>query len=308
MAFGPVATLSGGKAQAVTQIVDGAAREARATVDATIEIAGVVKLRGMHWEAIHRTGKKPDARAFFELGGAQAAGVPLPSDDLRPVQDAANTALAASGITIELPRVERFKEPADVVRVTPLRILLKDSPAGKTLLGPGLKLTRAQREQLFVDIVGIDCRTAGLLLVADINVAIVSGTGFLAIEIGGAEATSAEVTYESPFGFDSPLPSVPLPPGVLGLPGTPGVPGVPGAPGAPSSPTNPTQTIGSAGPLEDLCESVHPFKWPSCSHGAALPVGLLGLVATAGVAALDWRHQRRRSSSAPTTTTTPATA
>ena len=45
-------------------------------------------------------------------------------------------------------------------------------------------------------------------------------------------------------------------------------------------------------PLVDL--TVHPSADTSCSRGALLPVGLIGLAATVGVAALDLRQQRRR--------------
>jgi hypothetical protein len=38
---------------------------------------------------------------------------------------------------------------------------------------------------------------------------------------------------------------------------------------------------------------VHSYKWPKCSRGAAALVGLLGLLATISVGALDWRHQQR---------------
>jgi hypothetical protein len=35
-----------------------------------------------------------------------------------------------------MPRVERFEKPTDLIRVTPLLITLRDSPAGKPPSGP----------------------------------------------------------------------------------------------------------------------------------------------------------------------------
>ena len=290
IAVGPVATISNGKADATTRVIDGAAREAKATVDATVDIAGVVTLRGMHWEALHRTGVDPTAVAGFELAGADANGVPVPLDDLAALQAAVNTALAPSGISIELPTIERFTEPADLVRVTPLRILLKDSPVGKAAIGPGLNLTRAQRERLFDEIVSVYCRAASFLLVADITVSVASGTGFLVLEVGGAEAATGELVVSDPFTDPPKLPvdvdlrvELPLASGVLGS----------DVAAPPMSPA--PRQVTAVGPLERVCESVHRFQWPSCSNGAALPVGLLGLLITGGVAGLDVRHQRRRS-------------
>src|SRR3546814_4182930 len=51
--------------------------------------------------------------------------------------------------------------------------------------------------------------------------------------------------------------------------------------------------IASIGPLEKVCETVHPLSDTACSEGAMLPVGIIGLAATAGIAALDHRRQRR---------------
>jgi hypothetical protein len=54
------------------------------------------------------------------------------------------------------------------------------------------------------------------------------------------------------------------------------------------------QPAASVGPLEDHCQSEHPVQHTACSRGALLVAGLVGVLATAAVGALDWRHQRRR--------------
>lgn len=292
--FGPVMRLSGGRSWARTEVVDGAARQARAVVEANLQIAGVVDLSGLRWDAFHRTGDRPDASATFDIGTAKVLGVPIDLDSTRAVETALNTALAPSGISLTLPTVERFTEPTDLVRVTPLRVVLKDSPAGKAALGPGLELTRSQRERMFDELVGFYCQSAGLLLVGDIALSVVSGTGFLAIEVGGAEARSADLRFENPFG--API----VPPGEV-LPGGAAAPLAPGAVAPAHDVATPggsgraaTRPAAVVGPLETVCETIHPRGAPSCSTGALLPLGLLGLAATAVVGGLDWRHQRRR--------------
>ena len=292
-AFGPVVTIDGGQAEAVTEIIDGQARQATATVVADVDIAGIVSLQDMKWQAVHRTGADRVSDATFSVGEASAMSVPLGVDQLDALETQVNTALVATGIRVEFPRVEQFEEPADLVRITPMRIVLQDSPVGKAVLGPALNLTRAQREQLFDEIVGVLCDAASVLLVGDISLSVLSGTGFLAVEIGGAEATTGELVFENPFGTIGPvLPiDVDIPAPASGVVAPAFSPAVPTATPAASPAPRPTA---AAGPLERVCESVHPFDWPSCSHGAAAPLGLLGLGATAGVAALDWRHQRRR--------------
>lgn len=294
----PVVTVSGGRATATTEVIDGAARQAHATVEANLDLAGVLALRGLRWDAVHRTGKDPHAEAGFDVGSASLLGVPLPVESLATLEATLNTALAPTGISVQLPHVERFEEPADLVRVTPLRIVLKDSPVGKTALGPALDLTREQRFNLFNDLAASICDAAGILLVGDIGISIAAGTGFLAVEVGGAEALSDDLIVENPFGAPiAPQQSgteVPLGPGAI--PPVPVARPVPAplAPPAASSTDEPQAPTASIGPLEELCETIHPRRSPSCSTGAMAPLGLLGLVATAAVAGLDWNHQRRR--------------
>jgi hypothetical protein len=293
---GPAVSIGGGKATAVTEVIDHAERQAHATVELDLKLAGgALELSNLRWDALHRSGKKTHAEATFDIGTAKLAGVPVPLDSLKAAQDAINTGLAETGISIEMPHVERFQKPTDLIRITPLLITLRDSPAGKAALGPGLNATRAQREQMFTDLSNAICDAAGILLVGDIGVSIVSGTGFVTYGIGGAEAISGDFILENPFGAPiAPLSQVVTPPASGVAPLAPAVATPAAPPAAAAKPSADGQQIADVGPLEELCESVHPFAWPDCSKGAMAPLGLLGLFATSGVAALDWRHQRRR--------------
>jgi hypothetical protein len=290
---GPAVTVGGGRATAVTEVVDKIARQAHATVEMDLDLAGIVQLSNLRWDALHRTGKGAVAEASFDVGTARLLGAPVPIESLEALETAVNTALELTGVSVTFPHVERFTEPTDLVRITPMLITLRDSQAGKTVIGPGLNATREQREQLFVDLSEAFCDAAGILLVGDIGVSIVSGTGFLTYAIGGAEAISGEFVSEDPFGSPIAPPGGPVIPPASGLPpvGTPATP--PAAPAAPTRGPAP-QPIADVGPLEELCETVHPFEWPDCSEGAMAPLGLLGLAATALVGGLDWQHQRRR--------------
>ncbi len=303
---GPAVSVGGGKATAVTEVIDHAERQAHATVELDLKLAGgAVELSNLRWDAVHRTGKKKVAAATFDIGTARLAGVEIPLESLAAVQDAINAALEFTGISIQMPHVERFEEPTDLVRVTPLLITLRDSPAGKATLGPGLNATREQREQLFVDLSKAICDAAGALLVGDIGVSIASGTGFVTYGIGGAEAISGDFIAENPFGQAIAPSGLPVPPPASGVLPIASAPTAPAAlpSGGGTAPTTKGQPVADVGPLEELCESVHPFQWPDCSKGAMAPLGLLGVLATTGMAALDWRHQRRRlaATAAPTT-------
>ncbi len=294
----PLLRFSGGRADATTDVIPGRGRQALAVVESSLDIAGLVRLEGMRWSALHRTGEDRLVEGAFEIGAAEIGGLPFPGEELGPVEDAANLLLALSGISIDFPAVEYYDEPTDLVRVTPLRIELRDSPAGGLILGPVLNASRAQREQLFDELTASICEAAGVLLVGDIAVSVVSGTGFLVFEIGGVEAISGEFFVGEAIGLPSasgptePLPTQPTS-GVASAAGGRDAPGavVPSPVGEQAADVSLRPAAG-VGPLERVCESVHPFDWPSCSQGAAPMAGLIGLMATGAMFGLDLRRQR----------------
>ena len=231
------------------------------------------------------------------MTAAIVGGVALPLDSLALVERAANAALAPLGISIQLPHVVRSTVPTDRVQVTSLRIMLKDSPAGKIALGPILNLTRAQREQLFDAARRAIYGPAGAaLLAADVATSIVSGSGFLSIEVGGVEASSGPIAYHDPFGpgpsAGSSFPATTTFPALPTL-ATPSATGsVPLVPGA--APSAGAEVVGA---LTQGCRSLHRDHPLGCSSGLLVPVGIAGIAGAVGVAALDVRHQRRRRAS-----------
>jgi hypothetical protein len=282
--------ISAGHAEASARVLKGQGREAEAKVSVDLNLAGAVKLSALRWDAYHRTGKDPKATASFDIGTGSLLGLPIPTESLAALETLLNGTLAKTGLSISFPKVERFTKPADLIRMTPLTIQLKDSELGGDLLGPVLNFTREQREQLFDQIAKSICQASAATLVGGIGLDIAAGSGFLTIELGGAEATTGDLVLENPFGPDEggsvdlpPAESPALPPGSFVT--------VPDAVGTPPAVVQPAAKIG---PLEDHCESAHPLRHTACSKGAALAVGLVGVLATAGVGALDWRHQRRR--------------
>jgi hypothetical protein len=283
--------ISAGHAEASARAIKGQGREAEAKVSVDLTLAGAIKLSALNWDAYHRSGKDPKATASFDIGTGSLLGLPIPTESLASLETVLNSALEYTGLSITFPKVERFTQPADLIRMTPLTIELRNSQAGHDLLGPILDLTREQREQLFDQIAASFCQASAATLVGGIGLDIAAGSGFLTIELGGAEATTGDLVLESPFGPDEGG-SVDLPSSDLGG----GVP--PGSfvtvPDGTAPPASVVQPAAKVGPLEDHCESAHPLRHTACSKGAALAVGLIGVLATAAVGALDWRHQRRR--------------
>jgi hypothetical protein len=298
--------VSAGKAVATTEIVDdGAGRIAHAHVGVDLEIPGILKLANLQWDAYHRSGTDADAHADFTFGDIEVLGLPIPTSNL-PLDDIVktlNTLLTPLGLTITLPHVERFTEPADVVRITPLQITFGNSPITSVLTGPILDATRELRDNLAASIIAATCRASTPFLVLEILLGQLAGTGTTLISLGGAEATTGASVIDDPFGNDGLLPPttgdsgaptgdtsggpVSVPHGSVTVP--------PGSGQALTPPAAPAEVATAPiGSFERVCESVHPFNWPHCSAGAAPFVGIAAVIATAAIAVLDWRHQRRR--------------
>ena len=293
-------SVGGGRAVAEAEVFPGAGREARSQVEADVVLAdGAVALRGLHWSARHRTGGEDGAEGAFSIDALEVLGVPIPVESTDQASAVANEALAALGLRLEMPEVIRVQEGGvDLVRVTPMRLVLADSPAGQLAVRPALEATREARSQLFDALVAVDCRMASFLLVGEIGIGVAAGTGTLIASFGGAEAASSNVVIENLFGQfgglppDDPTPSAPVETGSVPGVGRPATGSVPATPGVS---TRPGSTVGAtpAGAFDRICENVHPNHKPSCSEGAAAVVGLVGLAATAGVGFLDLRRRRR---------------
>jgi hypothetical protein len=306
--FGPLLALRGGESKAESTVLPGKGRRATASVAIDLDLGGLVTLTGLRWTASHETGAKAAASGRFVLAGVSIGGVDIPFDigqqGIEALGAVLDGALAPLGIRVEMPHVERIKEPVDLVRVTPLRILFGDSPASAGVR-PVLDATRELRSQLYDALVAATCSTSSALLIVDLVLGVPAGTGSLVLELGGVEAQSSELDEEDLLGG--------LPPGGgldLGtdtgsagggvLPGD-GLP--PGAGGVPA-----TQVV-DRGPIDRVCESIHPNGSPSCSRGAATAVGVIGTVGTLGLAGLDLRRRRRagtQPTADPTTTGGPS--
>ena len=302
-----VLTVDGATSEATGQLIDNAARQAEATTRVgTISLAdGVVRLDGLTWHAVQRTGKGASHSGGFTIGSIELAGqkVPFDQQSLGQVTDALNTALAPLGLHIELPTVTTAGD--GTVHVTPLVIGMKDNQLGQQTLGVLVGAGQPVRDALFQAMTGISCKMATFFLLGDIGTGPLTGAGSLDVNIGGASAGSEGVRYDNPFGdvgsFTPPsLPPVSSPSlgsgsltttgsgaGTLPASGEQAV--APQAAGEPTVATAPVVQSRS-------CSSVHPGGG-SCSADKAFAVGLAGLGAVLAIGAADavlGRRRRRR--------------
>jgi hypothetical protein len=312
------------RAEATTGVVDGNARLSHAvvTLDRLSLAGGAVVLHGMRWEATQRTGESGAvevADASFTFGGASVGNTPLPGGGGGGAEALAglNQALAPTGIALVAPTVEREK---GVARVGPLSVRMADSPLGRQALGPLQGNLQPIREPLVEGLLGIDCRFGGAITVADVALGILTGSGGVSFDLGGALATSEGTRFDNPLGgpiddeFGPPDGDVVLPPSTaaeVALPDSGPLPpeeltaGLPGglpasdysAPGPVppedllAAPTRPGAAPATLGPAAS--------RLPGRKGGAALAVGIVGLLTVLFLAVADAAHIRRASRSIP---------
>lgn len=274
--------INGGRTIASSGVVNGNVREAIARTElGTVSIGGgVIKLQGLTWEAINRTGAVEEHIGTFSVGSIEIAGQPLslPGDAFDQIE-ALDALLAPLGFNIT-PPAARFAQ--GVQFVDPLVIGVVPSQERDGITAPIVRALQPLREAIVDALIAQDCGNATYVTVADIALGSVTGAGALGLELGGVQATTAD--FEK-FQF-SPIP-LPTLPSVTPLPTIPVVPTIPGVPSVGGSGVTPTSPSGPqkspASPVVDL----------SGSRGGWLAViGGLGLALLAATAEADRRKMQ----------------
>lgn len=282
-----ILTALGGVSSSASKLIPGTQRAANASssMGSLSLVNGAVVLEGMRWAASHRTGAENDSTAGFTVGSMRINGTYYPAsgaEELKTALDAANTALAASGLSLHAPQVTRT---ATGVAVSPLRLTISATKEMRAALGPALEAVQPLRTQL-LDLVRPlqatpDCGFAKGLgfgyLILDLALIAMGDNGGIDIDFGGARAGTESATYANPFGTGTPLlnpagvlPGV-VPPDLGALPGT-----GPLAPGAlPAATTAVTPAAGDLIPVALGCRSTHTDGGGCAAHRGELAAGLI---------------------------------
>jgi len=289
-----VLEIGGGVARSVSGIVGGA-RVAQSTVDIQhINLATVVKLSDIRWEATYNSTTAEGVVGRFTIGYTEIGGTSTPTNDPSVVIDSANVALAPFGLKMTAPKAY---EAGGVLFVQPLTIGVVPNPSRDRVAGQLIDGIQPIREPLFEAMLEQDCDSADLITVFDIVVGSMTGAGEFGIELGGVQATSGEIPET---GFD------------LGGggndfifdPGTPPIPGIEGSfsPGISSGGGTTYTGTATATPRTPITRQTNPrrldtFK-PAASFkgargGAMAGVGLATLALLALFAEGDRRKMRR---------------
>ena len=328
-------SMVGGTAQSEALLTPGRSREARggSGVGSLTLGGGLVRLEGMRWTAVHRTGTEPASGTGFTIGGMTVGGQAMPVYDAASMREslaAANAALAPLGMELNAPREERT---ARGVAVTPMRLSIVPTPTLVTALAAGLEAVQPMRTQLLTLLAPFklakDCGLATAIgfgyLIADLTLVVLGDNGRVDLEFGGATAGTQFLTYANPLasGFGALLPrgaaagvddgstgsSIALParpvgtagsaPGLLAPAGVGAVdPGLAAAGAAPtaSQAARATVPMERGSPISWVCRSTHPDADSGCARHVGALAGWLVLALIVVLAVAD-RVRALRSSS-----------
>jgi hypothetical protein len=286
---------------AAAELIPNTARlaSAEARVGRLSLAGGLVVLTNVHWAADQRSGTHAAAKHAFSIGHVAVAGKSLPasSDALGSTFAAVNKALAPTGLHVTIPTGKRTS--GDGIAVPPLSVGIDKSALGGAVLNPVLTAAGPARDKVINTLLGISCKFGSPLTLGDILLSALNGTGSLDLQFGGVTAGSEGKAYASPFGSvgQAPLPttnttSQPSGRGTAAA-APPSAGRLPSASTA-TSPAAPAPQLAGAQTHTESCASTSPANWPSCSNGAALAAGLIGLVAVGSVGGADWLVTRRR--------------
>lgn len=304
--------VSGGTARATSGVVADGVREARAITElASVSILdGLIKLGDMRWEAYQRSGAETESRGTFTIGKLEIAGqsIPLPNDPLAQAKALTDALREFGGIDISMPTVT---EAGGVIFVEPLKIGVVPAEMRDDLVSQLLGLPELLglppelhwdnlRTQLTNAILNLGCgkdldllgnNGGTIITVLDLVLGTATGAGSTHIELGGVQATTAEIQgFEGLGDFTPPPPLPPLEdaPADLGAPSSPSF--TPPADVA-APPVVDTPAPVDSSPRVETAQPVAAFRGER--GGPLMGVGLGGLIALAVAAEMDRRKMRR---------------
>ena len=226
------ATTNSERADLYLLAVDGGATEARTTLSNgvreayTLSTARELRVFGglftfvePRWEATARTGATTTTTGSFTFERATVLGSPrTPAQamaDLSAFRTGLEQLLAPFGVRLELPALEI---DGGRVRVTPMSFKVRDMPWGNKVVAPFLGQVQPWKEALTRQLLDEDCKNESSLLVADVLLGILGGSGSIELDAGGVEAWTADTDFSSPELLGLPAD------GVVATPATPAEP------------------------------------------------------------------------------------
>lgn len=202
-----VLAVDGGSTEVTTKL-EGGVREAHAVSTATQMrvFGGLFTFFNPRWEATARSGAVTTAEGSFTFERATVLGAPRSAEqamaDLEGFRRGLEQLLAPLGVQLQLPAVQ---VDGGHVTVTPMGFVLADMPWGAQVIAPFLGDIQPLKESLTHQLLDEDCKNESSLLVLDVVLGILGGSGSVQLHAGGVEVSTADTDFSAP-----PLPELPV--------------------------------------------------------------------------------------------------
>ncbi|HTO00799.1 MAG TPA: hypothetical protein VL068_09015, partial [Microthrixaceae bacterium] len=193
-------SIEGGHSESTTSLKDHV-REARSVVTAKrlTVMGGLFVFHQPRWEAVARSGKEVSATGSFTFKRATVLGIDRsPEDamrDLKAFKKGLEDLLKPLGAKLELPAVTVNDNR---VTVTPMTFKLTDPPFGAKMISPFLQNIQPLREAYNKAQLDADCKNETSLLMMDVVLGVLSGSGSIEFMAGGTEAWTDDTDFSAP--------------------------------------------------------------------------------------------------------------
>lgn len=195
-----VLALTNGRTETSASLVDGT-RSAHAvtTADELRIFGGLFTFTKPRWEAVTRSGAVTVDHARFSFESATVLGIPRTyaeaMTDLAEFERGLEELLRPFGVQFDLPTVEQSDGRS---RVTPMSFRIENMPLGAEVVAPLLGQVRPFREQLERELLAEDCKNESSLLLLDVLLGVLAGSGSVEVHAGGASAFTAATDFSAP--------------------------------------------------------------------------------------------------------------
>ena len=291
--------VDGGRTVSRSGVVGGNVREAfaRTEINGVSLAGGAIKVQGMSWQAIHRSGAVNETLGSFTLDGLVIGEqqVPLPGDGVEQLK-ALGDALQPFGFEVTPPTV---RVEQNIVFVDPLVIAIVPSSQRDTVAAGILSAAQPVRDAVTKALLEADCSNASLITIGDLGVGAVTGAGSLGVELGGVQATTSEI-QRFQFALPPALPALAAPSLGAGSLSTAGTSGSTSKVPASSSATPAQPAAGGATAPGDQIAASPISSFAGERGGVMALIGGGGLLLLLGTAEGDRRKMRSAQRALPT--------
>lgn len=189
----------GGKTEVTTKLENGV-REAHAvsTADQLRVFGGLFTFYNVRWEATALSGNRTAASGGFLFDRATVMGAPRTNQqvmaDFAGFKKGLEELLRPLGATIKMPELVVDGGRA---RVTPMEFAIKDMPWGAKVLAPFFGDIQPLKEALTKQALAKDCKNESALLLLDVFLGVLAGSGAVVIQAGGVEVSTADTDFSA---------------------------------------------------------------------------------------------------------------